>query len=125
MRCGVLSLPAGSWWDWELLSLDRDVLTLAAGPDLTYHHDLEVVFRDVSYLACPTFFQDPVFRAPTAEERRRAPDAVVVAFDHDEATRPGLIAAASVEVVPGLVYRYHRDDPAPGARFATWVRGQP
>ncbi|MBO3741675.1 hypothetical protein [Actinoplanes flavus] len=111
----IVELPEGSWWDWELLRFDGCRLRLAAGYDLTYHHGLELVFIDVTYLVCPARFQDPVFREPTAREldqvRRCAGDeaAVVVAFDIEAQTGPGLvsclIAADSVEVVHAVVLR--------------------
>ncbi|MFD8014537.1 hypothetical protein [Streptomyces sp. NPDC058955] len=64
-----LPLPDGPWDAWELRRYDGSRLTLAAGYDLTYHHGLEVELTDVLYVRCPTAFMDPVFRAPTAEER--------------------------------------------------------
>jgi hypothetical protein len=129
---GVIELPEGSWWDWDLLHFDGSRLRLAAGHDLTYHHGLELVFTDVAYMACPTQFQDPRFREPTLDERaavRRyiGEDApLVVAFDIDTADGRDsvgcLVAAGSVEVVRGLVYRYWRDDLGPGERLAPHIR---
>jgi hypothetical protein len=131
----VIELPAGSWWDWDMLHFDGSQLRLAAGDDLAYHHGLELVFIDVAYIACPTQFQDPRFRHPTAEERaavRRhvGEDApLLVAFDIEAADGYGdvacLVAAGSVEVVPGLVYRYWRDNLAPDERLAPHVRPAP
>lgn len=124
----VIALPPGSWWDWDVLHFDGSELTLAAGHDLTYHHGLEVVFTDVAYMAFPTQFQDPSFRAPTRAERdliiryvgEEPP--VIVAFDVEAVAGEGtlfcLVAAESVSVVPGTVYRYRRDDLAAGERLA-------
>ncbi|HEX8627653.1 MAG TPA: hypothetical protein VF755_05730, partial [Catenuloplanes sp.] len=129
---GVIELPAGSWWDWDVLDFDGCRLRLAAGHDLTYHHGLEVIFTDVTYLACPTQFHDPQFREPTHDERALArrhageEPPIVVAFDVaaqvGDGHLPCLVAAESVEVVRGLVYRYPRDDPATGERPAAQVR---
>jgi hypothetical protein len=129
----VIELPEGSWWDWDVLHFDGTQLRLAAGHDLTYHHGLEVVFTDVDYLACPTRFQDPRFRQPTLDEllmvRRHVGEepAVVVAFDIEALVGsdllPCLVAAGSVEVVSGQVYRYWRDNLAVGERLAP--RAQP
>ncbi|MEV0397899.1 hypothetical protein [Polymorphospora rubra] len=128
----VVRLPEGSWWDWEVLGWNGSELRLAAGYDLTYHHGLELVFTDVDYLACPTRFSDPRFRDPTSSERdtvrRYVGDEppVVVAFDVDaEEGRgflPCVVAAASVRIVTGLVYRYWREDLKEGERLAPFVR---
>ncbi|MEO3931026.1 hypothetical protein ABGB07_45380 [Micromonosporaceae bacterium B7E4] len=128
----MIELPGGSWWDWDVLHFDGSQLRLAAGHDLTYHHGLEVVFTDVAYMACPTQFWDPRFREPNLEERalvRRhigEESPVVVAFDVDAPAGGDLlsclVAAGSVEVVHGPVYRYWRDNLAAGERLAPHVR---
>jgi hypothetical protein len=124
----VIELPEGSWWDWDLLHFDGSRLTLAAGPDLTYHHGLELVFTDVVYLACPTQFSEPRFREPTQDEQemlRRyigeiAP--LIVAFDVESPADGDplacIVAAEAVDIVLGRVYRYWRDDLAAGERLA-------
>jgi hypothetical protein len=123
----VFKLPEGSWWDWDVLHFDGCHLTLAAGHDLTYHHGLEVVFTDVDYLACPTRFHDPRFREPTSDEKAMLrhhvgeEPALIVAFDVEPLVGSDplacLVAAGSVEVIPGLVYRYWRDNLATGERL--------
>ncbi|GAA4922951.1 hypothetical protein LX16_5072 [Stackebrandtia albiflava] len=109
-----LVLPEGSWWDWEIIACDPVRLRLAAGYDLTYHHGLELVFHEPEFVACPTSFHDPVFRAPTETERTRLvnglaePPPVLVAFDADANGAepiPCLIAAGRLEVVHQLVTR--------------------
>ncbi|MER7755386.1 hypothetical protein [Kitasatospora sp. NPDC097643] len=111
----MIDLPQGSWWDWDVWSWCPGELRLAAGYDLAYHHGLELVFADPLYVRCPAAFQDPVFRAPTPQERRLVerqcgePPGVLVAFEADGAgTEPasGLIAAGSLAVVVGTVLRY-------------------
>jgi hypothetical protein len=130
----VLRLPEGSWWDWEIIGWERGTLCLAAGWDLTYHHDLEVRFSEVAYVACPESFSDPVFREPSGAEqallRHLDGDGPlhVYAFDVEPPGGNGnmacVIVAASVDVVPGVVYRYWRDELLPGERRAPWVRPQ-
>ncbi|MEV4343748.1 hypothetical protein AB0J83_04650 [Actinoplanes sp. NPDC049596] len=129
----MLELPdAADEWDWDVHHFDGSRLVLAAGNDLTYHHNLEVIFTDVAYLACPTQFSRPRFRKPAPAERklvsRHAGEELplIVAFDveslEDAGLLPCLIAAESAEVVVGLVYRYWRDDLAVGARLSPHVR---
>lgn len=107
---GALALPEGPWWEWRVLSFDGSRLRLGAGHDLSYYHSLEVVLTDASYLRCPTMFMDPVFRAPTDEERTEVirllgeEPAVLVAFEADGGgTEPAscLIAAEALDVVTG------------------------
>ncbi|MFG3406706.1 hypothetical protein [Streptomyces sp. NPDC048142] len=106
-------------------------LRLAAGHDLTYHHGLELVFGDPVFVSCPSTFQDPTFRAPSADEIRRIAQhhdeepRVVVAFEADSGGRTPatcLIAADRLEIVREPVLRYWREDAEPGRRFAPWVR---
>lgn len=126
-----VTLPEGSWWDWDVVSYNAGQLCLGAGYDLTYHHDLELVFRDLLFLTCPAAFQDPVFRAATPAEMAtltrklgETPPLVVV-FEADAGGSDPvtcLIAAKEVEVIQGTVLRYWRDDLQPGQRLAPWVR---
>lgn len=128
----VLSLPEGSWWDWEVVGWDRGTLCLAAGSDLTYHHDLEAWFSGTVYVSCPESFSDPVFREPSDTDRALLQHLdgdvplQVYAFDVDPPGGNGLMAcvivAASVKIVRGVVYRYWRDHLGPGERRAPWVR---
>ncbi|TWP49915.1 hypothetical protein FKR81_22005 [Lentzea tibetensis] len=80
-------------------------------------------------MSYPSSFQDPAFSEPTRAELGRLhafldeEPAVVVAFDTEGARSRMrcLIAAERVEVVPGIVYRYWREDLRPGERLAPWV----
>ena len=83
---------------------------------------------DPVYVQCPAFFQDPVFREPTAEERNLAgrtgePFPVLVAFDSEggAASVSGLIAAGGLRIVRGTVFRYWREVLEPGRRRAPWL----
>ncbi|MEV7505149.1 hypothetical protein [Streptomyces sp. NPDC093018] len=116
-------LPEGSWWDWEVTGWDAGALRLAADHDLTYHHVLEVVFVAPALVSCPAAFQDPVFRAPTADEAERLVRSlgerppVVVAFEADAGgSEPvsWLIAAERVEIGHGPVPR-NRTRAGPGS----------
>jgi hypothetical protein len=110
----VIELPEGNWWDWDVVAWDPGRFVLGADFDLTYHHNLELVFSDPVYVQCPAFFQHPVFREPTPGERSlvrlmvQEPEPVVVAFDAEVGAGEvsGLIAAGGVQVVAGTVLRY-------------------
>lgn len=127
----VIQLPEGSWWEWDVVARDPGRLRLGADHDLTYHHNLELVFGDPVLVVCPAAFQDPVFREATPDEVRTVSrqagetPAVLVAFEADEGgpePARGLIAAGRLDVVHGIVFRYWRENLAPGERLAPWVR---
>ncbi|MEV0174707.1 hypothetical protein AB0I00_26750 [Streptomyces sp. NPDC050803] len=127
----MISLPEGSWWDWDVVEWNAGRLRLGAGHDLTYAHGLELVFGDPAFVMCPAAFQDPEFRAPTPQEARLVTDRlgqlppVVLAFDADAGgPHPAacLVAAERLDVVTGTVYRYWREELAAGERLAPWVR---
>lgn len=126
-----VALPAGSWWDWDVVSCDAARLRLGAGHDLSYHHGLEIVFHGPLLVDLPTAFRDPVFRAPTGPETEAVAErlgelpAVLVAFEADAGgPKPTtcLVAADDLEIRVGLVFRYWRDELAEGQSFAPWVR---
>jgi hypothetical protein len=130
-RHAGIQLPEGSWWDWDVVAWNAGQLRLAAGHDLTYQHDLELVFDDPAFVSCPTSFHDPTFRAPTPDEiltvtrhlGEQLP--VVVAFEADAGGQEPLsclIAAERLEIVREPVLRHWDEDTAPGRRLAPWVR---
>ncbi|MER5965948.1 hypothetical protein [Streptomyces sp. NPDC002057] len=130
-RHAAVELPDGSWWDWDVVSWNGGELRLGAGPDITYHHGLELVFSDPLFVVCPTAFMDPVFRAPTPDETLMitrqigGTPPVLVAFEADaHGPEPAscLIAAEGLDIAEGVVGRHWRADLEPGARLAPWVR---
>ncbi|MFH8371817.1 hypothetical protein [Streptomyces sp. NPDC018031] len=130
-RHAGIQLPAGSWWDWDVVAWSASQLRLAAGHDVTYHHGLELVFDDPIFVSCPTSFHDPIFRAPSSDEilkvtRHFGGDPlVVIAFEADAGGQEPvscLIAAEGLVIVQETVLRYWREDAAPGQRFAAWVQ---
>ncbi|MFI6288041.1 hypothetical protein ACIBCM_25400 [Streptomyces sp. NPDC051018] len=127
----MFQLPEGSWWDWDVVEWNAGRVRLGAGSDLSYHHGLELVFGDPVFVMCPAVFHDPAFREPKPDEVRSVSrqvgetPAVLVAFEADAGgpePASGLIAAGRLEVVQGVVFRYWREDLAPGERLAPWVR---
>ncbi|MFI0220233.1 hypothetical protein [Streptomyces lydicus] len=126
-----IQLPEGTWWDWDIIAWNAAEFRLAAGQDLAYHHGLELVFGDPTFVSCAAQFHDPAFRAASSEELERVTrqlgeePMVFVAFEADAGGLEPvscLIAAERFEVVQETVLRYWRDDAAPGQRFAPWVR---
>lgn len=131
-RHSALQLADGSWWDWDVITWDGGQFRLAAGYDLSYSHGLELIFIEPLFVTCPSTFRDPVFREPTPDETSlvtrqvgEASPAVLVAFEADAGGQEAvscLIAAEQLDIVHGTVFRYWREDLAPGERLAPWVR---
>ncbi|MFJ4435230.1 hypothetical protein [Streptomyces sp. NPDC088923] len=86
---GVVTLPEGSFWDWEVVHWTPAELRLRAGYDLTYHHELELIPAGATLVRCPDMFHDPVFRAPSAAEGAAVAGwlgespSLLIAFDAD------------------------------------------
>ncbi|GCD93173.1 hypothetical protein [Embleya hyalina] len=127
----MIELPEGSWWDWDIVDWTPGRLRLGAGHDISYAHGLEVVFGDPVFVTCPSFFQDPVFRAPTPDEVRLVArqvgeiPSVLIAFEADAggpSPASGLVAAGRLDIVQGTVFRYWRENLAVGERLASWVK---
>ncbi|MFD5257727.1 hypothetical protein ACFWM5_33535 [Streptomyces bobili] len=131
----MIVLPDGSWWDWDIVAWDPGRLRLGAGSDISYVHGLELVFSDPVVVMCPSsFFQDPVFRAPTPDEVRLIArqvgeiPPVLIAFEADAggpSPASGLIAAGQLDIVQGTVFRYWRENLEAGERLAPWVEPPP
>ncbi|MFM9705798.1 hypothetical protein [Streptomyces galilaeus] len=130
----MIVLPDGSWWDWDIVAWDPGRLRLGAGSDISYVHGLELVFSDPVFVTCPSFFQDPVFRAPTPDEVRLIArqvgeiPPVLIAFEADAggpSPASGLIAAGQLDIVQGTVFRYWRGNLEAGERLAPWVEPPP
>ncbi|MFI5817453.1 hypothetical protein ACIA7S_41990 [Streptomyces sp. NPDC051643] len=126
----AIRLPAGSWWDWDVVAWDGGQLRLAAGHDLTHHHGLELIFGDPIFVSCPSGFHDPVFRSPSPDELLKVTrqlgekPPIVVAFEADAGGQEPvacLIAAERLAIVQETVLRYWREDAGPDQRFAPWV----
>ena len=111
------------YWDWRLDRLDPligtdgskpwtpNTLTIIADYDLSYHHSVEVVFKDVGYIECPTEFSHPKFRDAIPSDRERIGNAggygrMIVAWEIEGnfgGTVLCLIAAHEVVIREGLV----------------------
>ncbi|MFI2764333.1 hypothetical protein ACH5A3_36715 [Streptomyces echinatus] len=126
----VIELPDGPWWDWDIVAWDPGRLRLGSGHDISYAHCLELVFSNPVFVTCPSFFHDPVFRAPTSNEVRLIAGQVgeippvLIAFEADAggpSLASGLVAAGQLDIVQGTVFRYWRENLGVGERLAPWV----
>ena len=95
--------------EFRIQSFDSWQLVLLACWDLTYHHNVEVVFNDVSFLQCATDFRAQNFRLAKREEcahflQQLDGDATVFCFDSDGTTY--FVAAKTIEIEEKLVLHY-------------------
>jgi hypothetical protein len=108
---GELMDLTGRYWDWHVELWDSSTLRLIADNDLTYHHNVEVSFSDVTWAATADLFHHPTSRPATSAElefaRRVTNEAgyQIYAWDAETSagTVPMMIIAASVLIVEGLV----------------------
>lgn len=114
--------------DFRLQSFDSVNLLLIGSFDLAYYHQVEVLFHEVSYLACPTTFSDASFRLATPEEvdslsvaLAEDDQAFAIECDGGQGEIVALIVAEHLSVLTGKVYHYEREDLSPGERVADWV----
>lgn len=85
--------------------------------NLTYHHEVELIFTDVVHIRCDINVYHPQFSnlgsCPCGCE------AIVIGIQAEEADFE--IAAEKLEIVTGTVFHYHRRNLQPGERIAQWV----
>ena len=103
----VNELSAAGVSEFQIASFDGYKLVIIGSFDLAYYHDIEVVFKDVSHINCPTDFRDPKFAVGAkAEEGRR------FRIETDEGDFE--IHAAGVEVSIRKVYHTAHAETPPG-----------
>lgn len=88
-------------------------LLIVGSFDLCYYHDVELHFREVTHINCPTDFSDPSFHVARGGHSYR------ITCDDGDFN----VCASSVDVVIGKVYYYDRGLLLKaGERIASWVR---
>ncbi len=98
-----------SYDEFRIQSFDSSRLVLIGCWDLTYHHNVEVEFVEVSYIQCATDFHAQVFRLAKPEEcthslQQLSSDDTVFCFESDD--NKLFIAAQNLLVREGLVLHY-------------------
>jgi hypothetical protein len=119
--------------EYRVLSFDGSRLTIAGSRDLSYAHNVEVEFSEVSFISCPTDILEPTFRCATGDEAKTVGRLVsidagetLVAIDAGSSgsleRQVYFILAEGVRVSQGTVYYYERENLQPGERIAEWVK---
>jgi hypothetical protein len=98
-------------------SFDGSRLVLIGSFDLSYYHDVELTFSEVSFIRCPTYLREPQFRVGGKTD-----SGTHFEIKTDEGSFE--IVAQSAAVASGKVYHYDRGDQLqqPGERIASWVK---
>jgi hypothetical protein len=117
-------------WDFEVKELQRGTMTIIAGDDLMYSHEVEISFQGVAWYSGAFGFSHAHFRGASEEERQSLPTDVcsglqVFCIVTEHGNGPDgpkcLVTAERVSVTFGTVYHYQRENLAPGERIAPWV----
>jgi hypothetical protein len=70
--------------DYYLDEFKDERLVLLGSFDLSYYHDVEIVFEGVQYICCPTYVESPRFRIADEAEQKRALEHINGHIDLDE-----------------------------------------
>jgi len=119
--------------DFRIQSYNSVSLLLTGSFDFNYYHEVEVEFKEVSYISLPSDFYDPVFRLANAEEIESIRKLIAlekkdVVFCIEAGTScsidklPFYIVVESVSMREGRVFYYDRENLKEGERIACWVK---
>lgn len=122
------------YFEFHVLSYDGFSLTVAASKDLTYYHNLEIIFKNVFFVS--GFFngwrsdtEKPVFQIPDNEIEMNTKfeieqDYQVFRFKTENYNNDIIIAANLVSYNTDTVYYYDRPNLNNNERIATFVKKQ-
>ena len=122
------------WFDFHVLSYDGRKLIIAGSEDLTYYHQLEVIFEDVFFFS--GYFDEwhsdtsqPVFILPNLEtELKLNLEYEIVAGNHlfifktEDHNNDVIISARKVSFNTDNVLYYFREDLKENQRLADFVK---
>lgn len=121
--------------DFRIQFYDSANLLITGSFDFCYYHEVEVAFKDVSYISLPTDFNHPRFRRADANEIEAIrklialePEDIVYCIEAETSCSivklPFYVVAEGVTVREGRVFYYERENLKEGERIAAWVRHQ-
>jgi hypothetical protein len=117
-RAEFTALNSTRPWDFEVTA-KAGTLTIIAGNDLSYSHQFEVVFDDVSWYSGALSFSHALFRAASEEEAQRLPREVhpaglvfCIVTEHGNGPDGAkyFVVASRAEVRCGTVYHYAHEE---------------
>ncbi|QSX07411.1 hypothetical protein JYG23_08920 [Sedimentibacter sp. zth1] len=128
------NLELNNIFDFRVSSVDEGgVLTIIGDFDLSYHHSVEIIFKETEYISCPLSISDVSFRFATESEKEelRAKcdydrSNLVICVIEDihlrNVTKKHFIVAEEIEYRFGTVFHYKRENLKEGERIAEWVK---
>ncbi len=113
-----------------------DKLILIGSGDISYYHQIEIIFHNVSYISCPTMFRVAKIRKATSREQEAIRRLLVndcdfekdiifcieTDIDDEEIHQKHYIVAEKIEYNNDFVYHYKRENLKENERIAEWVR---
>ena len=117
--------------DFRIIKYEQhDELTLAGSFDFCYYHDIEIIFKNVSFIACPgAVFQVNRFRlANEAEEgmlhkiSHAYQEGVTICLEDTDFEHKFYLSASDIEYRVQTVYYYKKELLKPNERIADWVK---
>ncbi|NMO18569.1 hypothetical protein HPC49_33200 [Pyxidicoccus fallax] len=114
--------------DFGLRWIQAGSLYVVGSEDLSYYHQVELVFEDFAHVNLPREFSSPRLRLASAHEAlapahlRSDPELSTFVFETPDA--PGgvfFVCACRLRIEYGMAYHYRRTPLQPGERIAPWV----
>jgi hypothetical protein len=121
--------------DFRVQSYDSVNLLITGSFDFCYYHEVEVEFKEVSYISLPSNFNCPRFHIASAHEIESIrklialeSEDIVYCIEAETSCSitklPFYIVAKGATVREGLVFYYERENLKEGERIAAWVQQQ-
>ncbi|WP_312116665.1 hypothetical protein [Brevibacillus reuszeri] len=117
--------------DFRIIKYEyNEELTLAGSFDFSYYHDIEIFFKNVSFIACPgsEFKANRIRLANEAEEEmlykisHAYQEGVTICLEDTYFGHKFYLSVSDLEYQVQTVYYYKRDQLKPNERIADWVK---
>lgn len=117
--------------DFYIMDYGREeTLTLAGSFDFSYYHDIEIKFKNVSFIACPgSVFIVNRFRLATEEEDAMIQkishgyhEGVTICLEDTVFDHQFFLVVSDIEYVVQTVFYYKRENLQPNEKVADWVK---
>lgn len=119
-------------YDFEILNFSKDgTLTIVGSFDFAYYHLVEIYFKEVTYISCPTSFNFATFRLATEDERSYVKKTVgmegniICIVLHEDIPKwcvKHFVIAKEIQYKFGPVFYYKRENLQEGERIADWIK---
>lgn len=120
-------------FEFRISKLKEDGTVIIVGCfDLSYHHSIEIIIKETTYISCPITFSNARFRLATEAEKEHLKTnlvsewndliiCIILDEDTDEPTKH-FIFGEEIQYTIGNVYHYRRENLQDGERLADWIK---